>query len=65
MFLNVDADDIKESPVTKYTYKPSTTIKNKFSEVMMMDVGVRYGAAIRVAKEQAMKEIDERIKALG
>ena len=55
-FLHAQIEDITESSVTKATYKPSPIIKNKFSEVRMWDVGVRYGKAIRFAKEQVEKE---------
>lgn len=58
-FLHADIDDVTESPITKSTYRPSTTIKNKFSEVRMWDVGVRYGKAIKIAKEQVVKEAKE------
>ena len=58
-FLHADIDDVTESPITKSTYRPSTTIKNKFSEVRMWDVGVRYGKAIKIAKEQVIKEAKE------
>ena len=61
-FLHADIEDITESNITKSTYRPSATIKNKFSEIRMWDVGVRYGKAIKFAKkqvEQAMKEESE------
>jgi len=61
-FLHADIPDITESPITKNTYRPSQTIKNKFSEVRMWDVGVRYGKAIKIAKgkvEQHLKEAAE------
>ena len=58
-FLHADIDDVTESPITKSTYRPSTTIKNKFSEVRRWDVGVRYGKAIKIAKEQVIKEAKE------
>ena len=51
-FLHAEIPDINESPVTKNTYRPSTTVKNKFSEVRMWDVGVKYGKAILTAKKQ-------------
>lgn len=54
MFLSVDSGDINESPITKNTYKPSSVIKNKFSEIMMWDVGVRYGKAIKLAQKEAL-----------
>ena len=44
-----------ENEITKRTYKPSKTIKNKFSEVQMWDVGYRYGKAIKLALEEANK----------
>lgn len=58
-FLHADIEDVEESPITKSTYRPSTVIKNKFSEVRMWDVGVRYGKAIKFAKQQAMKVAKE------
>lgn len=51
MFLNIKEPDIQENPVTKQTYKPYTTPKNKFSEIKKWDVGVRYGEKIRLWKE--------------
>lgn len=61
-FLHADIEDIDENSITKNTYKPSTTIKNKFSEVRMWDVGVRYGKAIRFAKEEMNKAIEDDAK---
>lgn len=58
-FISIDASDVSENPTTKYTYKPRTTVKNKFSEVRMWDVGVRYGKAIRVAKREYKKHIEK------
>lgn len=62
MFIALDASDIEENANTKQTYRPrkeGARIKNKFSEVRMWDVGVRYGKAIRVAKQQFNKAISE------
>lgn len=56
-FLHAKIEDIDESPITKGTYKPSPVIKNKFSEVRMWDVGIRYGKAIRFAKKQVKEEL--------
>lgn len=58
-FISVDASDISESPVTKKTYKPhkKSEIKNVFSEVMIWDVGIRYGKAIKVAKQEYKKSL--------
>lgn len=58
-FLHAQIDDITESPVTKQTYKPSSIVKNKFSEVRMWDVGVRYGKAIKFAQKQVNEAIKQ------
>ena len=58
-FLHAQTEDISESEITKSTYRPSTIIKNKFSEVRMWDVGVRYGKAIKFAKLQVEKQMKE------
>lgn len=58
-FLHAQIEDISESPITLKTYKPSTVIKNKFSEVRMWDVGVRYGKAIKFAKKEMERVIKE------
>ncbi len=55
MFLAASNKDLKENDNTKRTYRPSATVKNKFSEINMWDVGVRYGKAIRTAKEEVQK----------
>ncbi len=55
LFLSSDSEDIWESSITKQTYKPrkpGTPVKNRFSELRMWDVGVRYGKAIKLAKEE-------------
>lgn len=60
-FVAIDASDVSENPTTKQTYKPhkeGSRIKNKFSEVRMWDVGVKYGKAIRVAKQEYKKHIE-------
>lgn len=56
-FIAMDASDVSETQTTKRTYRPSATIKNKFSEVRMWDVGVRYGKAIRIAKSEYKKHL--------
>lgn len=55
MYISSKEPDIIENPITKKTYKPNKTIKNKFSEIQMWDVGVRYGKAIRLALEESKK----------
>lgn len=58
-YLTSDKQDIKESELTKRTYKePSKTLKrpkDKFSEVKTWDVGVRYGDAFRKWKSEEPK----------
>ena len=61
-FLSANNADITENPVTKTTYRPSQRIRNKFSEIRMWDVGVRYGNAIRRAKEAADREYEQEKK---
>ena len=59
MFLSAGNTDIQENPVTKKTYRASDVVKNRFSEIHMWDVGVRYGQAIKLAKKNAEKEYEE------
>lgn len=56
MYLSSKEPDIIESPDTANTYKPSTTIKNKYSEVRKWDVGCRYGEKIRGFKKNKMQQ---------
>lgn len=52
--------DVSENEVTKKTYRPlkeSSKIRNKFSEVQAFDVGIRYGKAIRLAKDNAAEAV--------
>lgn len=60
-FIAIDASDVRENATTKSTYKPhkeGSRIKNKFSEIRMWDVGIQYGKAIRVAKQEYRKHIE-------
>lgn len=62
LFLSADSEDIWESSLTKQTYKPrkpGAPVKNKFSELRMWDVGVRYGKAIKLAKEELVRRAEE------
>ena len=47
LYLCAENAEIRESQITKNTYKPRKEIKNKFSEVRQWECGYRYGAAIR------------------
>lgn len=64
LFLSARNADITENPVTAKTYRKTQTIKDKFSEIKMLDVGVQYGKAIRLAKREKtvnQKEQDRKI----
>lgn len=52
MYLSSKEPDIIESQDTINTYKPSITIKNKYSEIRKWNVGYRYGEKIRIFKKQ-------------
>ena len=46
---------IEESPITKSTYRPpkqGAVIKNKFSEIQMHDIGIRFGKSFREQKKK-------------
>lgn len=50
VYLSIEKPDISESDLTKNTYKPkakSAKIRNKWSEVHIEDVGVKYGSKFR------------------
>lgn len=57
-YLNVAKPDIEDSPITKHTYKPNkhATIKNKFSELRIQDVGIRIGNTITKKMKEASKQ---------
>ena len=59
VFLAAENKDVEESPVSKKTYRKSSTVRDKFSEVRTWDVGVRYGKAIRIGRTaEAVSEED-------
>jgi len=50
IYMGVPEKDVSESPKTKTTYrprKPGAPIKNKYSEMQMFDVGIKYGSEFR------------------
>ena len=59
LFLSVKASDITESPLTKNTYRPSQTIKNRWSELQIWDMGIRYGQAIRIGKQKMQEYLEK------
>ena len=61
-YLTSKEPDIEENPITKSTYKPSKTIKNKFSEIQQRDVGIRYGKSIRIKMEEIKRKEKENNK---
>ena len=56
-YITSKEPDISPNPVTQTTYKPSPFVKNKFSEIKMDDVGVRYGTTLRLNKEKIKEEL--------
>lgn len=50
LYLCADNNEIHESALTKQTYRKSTRIRNKFSEVRKWECGYRYGTEIRKIK---------------
>ncbi len=55
-YLVSNKPDIAENPITKSTYRKSTFVKNKFSEIQKWDVGVRFGKTIRIQTSNALKQ---------
>lgn len=61
-YLTVKKPDIQENLKTKSTYRPprpGQPVKNKFSEIRMQDVGVRYGTAVRTMLKEEQQKIIE------
>lgn len=56
LYLCADNNEIHESALTKQTYRPSTHVKNKFSEVRQWECGYRYGAEVRKIKTASDNE---------
>ena len=61
-YLTVKKPDIQENPKTKSTYRPprpGQPVKNKFSEVRVQDVGIRYGTAVRTMLKEEQQKIEK------
>lgn len=58
-YLTVSKPDIEEDQTTKKTYRKSSAVKNKFSEVQRWEVGIRYGKAVRTQIQEAAKKAEE------
>lgn len=55
-YISSKEPDIEENPITKKTYRKTSTVKNKFSEIQKHDIGIRYGKTIRTKISAAKKE---------
>ena len=58
-YMSVSAPDIEPNPQMKHTYRPNQTIKNKFREVFVNDVGIKVGAKITKAEQSVVKAYEE------
>ena len=58
-YISIPEADVEMSSQSKKTYHPNTTVKNKFREVCVQDVGIRIGAAITKKKKEAIKQYEE------
>lgn len=57
-YLSLEKPELTENPVTKTTYrprKPGEPVRDKFSEIQIRDVGIRYGKDFRKTIQE-MKE---------
>ena len=57
LYLCASNAEVEESEITKKTYRPPKTIKNKFSEIRAWHVGVRYGETIRMTRKKADRDV--------
>lgn len=55
-YLSSKEPDVLENPITKNTYRPSKTVKNKFSEIQKWDVGIRFGKTIQTKINEYQNE---------
>ncbi len=57
-YLTIDEPQLTESPLTKGTYRPrpaGSPVRNKWSEVKIEDVGIRYGTTFRKQVKEIAK----------
>ena len=62
-YLTSKRPDIRESPLTRSTYRPAKagqTMRQRWSEVEMHDVGVYYGTTVRAMREKQEKKQETR-----
>lgn len=55
MYLSSKEPDVMENHKTAITFRPSRVVKNKYSEIRKWDVGVHYGAKIRIFEQNKQK----------
>lgn len=55
-YISIPDADITENPQMKKTYHPNKTVKNKFREVYIRDIGIKVGAVITQRKRQVVEE---------
>ena len=58
-YISIPEADVDMSAQAKQTYHPNTTVKNKFREICVQDVGIRIGAAINKKKKEAIQEYEQ------
>lgn len=58
MYLSSKEADVIESSETIKTYKPSSLVKNKYSEVRKWNVGCRYGEKIRSYQKNKIQQYE-------
>ena len=56
LYLCSENAEIKQSEVTKKTYRPSSVVKNKFSEIQINECGYIYGSVVRKQREKSPKD---------
>lgn len=60
LYLCANNRELDESPITKNTYRPTSHIRNKFSEIRQWEVGVRIGNTIGIQNKKDDNEQKKR-----
>lgn len=60
MYIGSNEPDIEESPVSKSTYSPECANKLTYKSIRTWDVGIRYGASLRLFRKKIEKEAKEK-----
>ena len=64
-YLTLEKPEITDNPVTKSTYRkpsPGAKPKNRFSEIEIHDVGIRYGKVFQKQLEDYKKSVNDQEK---